>query len=168
MGLSVNSRVTILESRFARTLMITSSCNVSAMPSPLREHSVELPVQSCRVPAQFRSTKAGLTNRAPASASFFKHYREVEHQDGTRSMAWAEMKRTIYSLGPLRELLLAANRRYLEFISAIEDHRADTDKLNRISRDSTSSIRKTKHCSNHWAAAHSTSAAFKTKTCGAA
>jgi hypothetical protein len=104
------------------------------MPSPLREHSVELPVQSCRVPAQFRSTKAGLTNRAPASASFFKHYREVEHQDGTRSMAWAEMKRTIYSLGPLRELLLAANRRYLEFISAIEDHRADTDKLNRISR----------------------------------
>jgi hypothetical protein len=49
-------------------------------------------------------------------------------------MAWAEMKRTIYSLGPLRELLLAANRRYLEFISAIEDHRADTDKLNRISR----------------------------------
>jgi hypothetical protein len=68
------------------------------------------------------------------NVSFFKHYREVEHQDGTRSMAWAEMKRTIYSLGPLRELLLAANRRYLEFISAIEDHRADTDKLNRISR----------------------------------
>src|ERR1700730_2814561 len=31
------------------------------MPSPLREHSVELSVQSCRVPAQFRSTEAGLT-----------------------------------------------------------------------------------------------------------
>ena len=54
------------------------------------------------------------------NVSFFKHYREVEHQDGTRSMAWAEMKRTIYSLAPLRELLLAANRRYLEFISTIE------------------------------------------------
>jgi hypothetical protein len=26
--------------------------------------------------------------------SFFKHYREVQHQDGTRSMAWAEMKKT--------------------------------------------------------------------------
>ena len=76
------------------------------------------------------------------NVTFFKHYREVEHKDGTRSMAWAEMKRTIYSLAPpaqelkahLRELLLAANRRYLEFISTIEDDRAGTDKLNKISR----------------------------------
>ena len=68
------------------------------------------------------------------NVSFFKHYREVEHKDGTRSMAWAEMKKTIYSLAPLRELLLAANRRYLEFISTIEDDRAGTDKLNKISQ----------------------------------
>ena len=44
------------------------------------------------------------------------------------------MKKTIYSLDPLRELLLAANRRYLEFISAIEDDKAGTDKLNKISQ----------------------------------
>ena len=68
------------------------------------------------------------------NVSFFKHYREVEHQDGTRSMAWAERKKTIYSLAPPRELLLAANRRYLEFISTIEDDRAGTDKLNKISQ----------------------------------
>jgi hypothetical protein len=68
------------------------------------------------------------------NVSFFKHYREVEHKDGTRSMAWAEMKKSIYSLAPLRELLLAANRRYLEFISSIEDDRAGTDKLNKISQ----------------------------------
>src|SRR5437016_7444856 len=68
------------------------------------------------------------------NVSFFKHYREVERKDGTRSMAWAEMKKTIYSLAPLRELLLAANRRYLEFISTIEDDRAGTDKLNKISQ----------------------------------
>jgi len=68
------------------------------------------------------------------NVSFFKHYREVEHQNGTRSMAWAEMKKTIYSLAPLRELLLAANRRYLEFISTIEDDKAGTDKLNKISQ----------------------------------
>ncbi len=67
------------------------------------------------------------------NVSFFKHYREVEHKDGARSMAWAEMKKTIYSLAPLRELLLAANRRYLEFISTIEDGKAGTDKLNKIS-----------------------------------
>ena len=30
------------------------------------------------------------------NVSFFKHYREVEHKDGTRSMAWAEMKKSIY------------------------------------------------------------------------
>ena len=68
------------------------------------------------------------------NVSFFKHYREVEHQDGTRSMAWAEMKKTIYSLAPLRELLLAANRRYLEFISTIEDDKAGADKLNKVSQ----------------------------------
>jgi hypothetical protein len=68
------------------------------------------------------------------NVSFFKHYREVEHKDGTRSMAWAPMKKTIYSLAPLRELLLAANRRYLEFISAIEDDKVGTDKLNKISQ----------------------------------
>jgi hypothetical protein len=68
------------------------------------------------------------------NVSFFKHYREVEHKDGTRSMAWAEMKKSIYSLAPLRELLTAANRRYLEFISTLEDDKAGTGKLNKISR----------------------------------
>jgi hypothetical protein len=68
------------------------------------------------------------------NVSFFKHYREVEHKDGTHSMAWAEMKKSIYSLAPLRELLLAANRRYLEFISTIEDDKAGTDKLHKISQ----------------------------------
>ncbi len=68
------------------------------------------------------------------NVSFFKHYREVEHNNGAHSMAWAEMKKTIYSLAPLRELLLAANRRYLEFISAIEDDTAGTNKLNKISQ----------------------------------
>ena len=68
------------------------------------------------------------------NVSFFKHYREVEHKDGTRSMAWAEMKKSIYSLAPLRELLLAANRRYLEFISTIEDDKVGIDKLNKLSQ----------------------------------
>ena len=68
------------------------------------------------------------------NVSFFKHYRQVEHKDGTRSMTWAEMKKSIYSLAPLRELLLAANRRYLEFISSLEDDRVGADKLTKISR----------------------------------
>lgn len=66
--------------------------------------------------------------------SFFKHYREVEHRDGSRETKWAAMQKTIYSLPALRELLLAANRRYLEFLSTIEDPRPGNDKLNKLSR----------------------------------
>jgi hypothetical protein len=66
--------------------------------------------------------------------SFFKHYREVEQRNGEAVMKFAPMKKTIYSLGPLRELLLAANRRYLEFLSAIDDPSNGIDKLNKITR----------------------------------
>jgi len=65
--------------------------------------------------------------------SFFKHYRQVEHRDGNQEMKYAAMQKTIYSLPALRELLLAANRRYLEFLSALDDN-TGTDKLNKISR----------------------------------
>jgi len=66
--------------------------------------------------------------------TFFKHYREVEHRDGSRETKWASMQKTIYSLPALRELLAAANRRYLEFLSAIEDPRAGRDKLDKLSQ----------------------------------
>jgi hypothetical protein len=63
---------------------------------------------------------------------FFRHYREVEHRDGTHETKWAPRQKTIYSLPALRELLLAANRRYLEFLSTIDDPGVGTDKLNRV------------------------------------
>ncbi|MBZ5621315.1 MAG: hypothetical protein LAQ69_21685 [Acidobacteriia bacterium] len=44
------------------------------------------------------------------------------------------MKTVIYSLGPLRRLLLAANRRYLEFPSAIDDPSNGIDKPHKIAR----------------------------------
>jgi hypothetical protein len=66
--------------------------------------------------------------------TFFKHYREVEHRDGSRETKWASMQKTIYSLPALRELLEAANRRYLEFLSAIEDPRNGRDKLEKLSQ----------------------------------
>jgi hypothetical protein len=65
--------------------------------------------------------------------TFFKHYREVEHRDGSRETKWASMQKTIYSLPAMRELLEAANRRYLEFLSAIEDPRAGRNKLDKLS-----------------------------------
>jgi hypothetical protein len=66
--------------------------------------------------------------------TFFKHYREVEHRDGTTETKWASMQKTIYSLPALRELLEAANRRYLEFLSTLTDPRAGRNKLDKLSR----------------------------------
>lgn len=66
--------------------------------------------------------------------SFFKHYREVEHRDGTSETKWAPMRKSIYSLPALRELLAAANRRYLEFLSAIEDPHVGAGKLKKLSK----------------------------------
>jgi len=66
--------------------------------------------------------------------SFFKHYREVEHRDGTRTMKWAEMKKGIYSLPALRVSLTAVNRRYLEFISSLDDTSTGIRHLNKISQ----------------------------------
>jgi hypothetical protein len=64
--------------------------------------------------------------------TFFKHYREVERRGGTTETKWASMQKTIYSLPALREILEAANRRYLEYLSAIEDPRNGRDKLDRL------------------------------------
>jgi len=80
--------------------------------------------------------KLGLVLRIETTVnnvSFFKHYRKVEHRDGTQSRKLAQMKKGIYSLTPLRGLLSAANHRYLQFISAIDDMTAGVKKVNKLS-----------------------------------
>ena len=64
--------------------------------------------------------------------SFFQQYRQVQHRDGSTSKKFAKMKRTIYSLPPLAETLLAVNTRYLKFISAIDTPEVGHDKLQRL------------------------------------
>ncbi|WLE96651.1 MAG: hypothetical protein QTN59_18455 [Candidatus Electrothrix communis] len=66
--------------------------------------------------------------------SFFKHYRKVEHRDGTESQKLAPMKKGIYSLSPLRDLMCAANQRYLQFISAIDDRKVGVKNLNKLTK----------------------------------
>ncbi|MGH9893921.1 MAG: MarR family transcriptional regulator, partial [bacterium] len=66
--------------------------------------------------------------------SFFKHHRTVEHRDGTRETKLAPVKKTLYSLGVLAELLRASNRRYLEFLSSLDDDSAGRQHLDRLSR----------------------------------
>ena len=66
--------------------------------------------------------------------SFFKHHRRVEHRDGTWEMKTAPLKKSIYSFPMLVDLMKASNRRYIEFISAIDDPTGGIKDLNKISR----------------------------------
>lgn len=54
--------------------------------------------------------------------SFFKHHRKVEHRDGSVTRELASLKKSIYSLIDLREILLGCNSRYLEFLSSLDDY----------------------------------------------
>lgn len=67
--------------------------------------------------------------------SFFKHYREVEHRNGEKSMKFAALKKNIYSLVPLIKLFKASNRRYLEFISAFDNKEAGRKRLDKVTKN---------------------------------
>ena len=76
--------------------------------------------------------------------SFFKHHRKVEHRDGHATRELAGLKKSIYSLIDLREILLGCNRRYLEFLSAIDDTSSgqrDLARLTEAQRDGDRTIK---------------------------
>jgi len=68
--------------------------------------------------------KAGIILRIETTTNnpkWFKHYRTVAHRDGSTSHELAPLKKSIYSLHDLRQLTVAANRRYLAFLSGLDD-----------------------------------------------
>ncbi len=68
--------------------------------------------------------KAGRILRLDTTANevtFFHHHRKVEQRDGNTVRKLAPKKKTIYSLIDLRDILLGCNRRYLEFLSTLND-----------------------------------------------
>lgn len=79
--------------------------------------------------------KQGLVLRLETTVndvSFFRHHRTVEHRNGTAEIKLAPMQKTIYSLAPLRALLLAANRRYLAFLSDLADPTAGVKQVEQL------------------------------------
>ena len=66
--------------------------------------------------------------------SFFKHHRKVEHKGATATRELAPLKKSIYSLIDLREILLGCNLRYLEFLSSLDDPSAGERDLQRLSQ----------------------------------
>jgi len=73
--------------------------------------------------------------------SFFKHYREVVHRDGTTSNEMARLKKNIYSLSFLADNLKASNKRYLEFISAFNNKEVGRKRMGKISETKTENKR---------------------------
>ena len=66
--------------------------------------------------------------------SFFKHHRKVEHNAAPATRELAPLKKTIYSLIDLREILLGCNQRYLAFLSSLDDPSAGERDLQRLSQ----------------------------------
>lgn len=66
--------------------------------------------------------------------SFFKHHRKVEHRTGSPTRELAGVKKSIYSLIDLREILLGCNRRYLAHLSALDDFSAGVRALGRLTK----------------------------------
>ena len=85
--------------------------------------------------------KGGRVLRIEATSNdiaFFRHYRKVVSRDGREEYKMAPLKKSIYSLSDVVELLSAACQRYLDFIGTLEDdtpQRRDIDKISRTVRD---------------------------------
>jgi hypothetical protein len=81
--------------------------------------------------------KAGIVLRIETTTndvSFFKHHRKVEHRDGPSTREMAPVKKSIYSLIDLREILLGCNKRYLAHLSALDDFSAGRRALDRLTK----------------------------------
>jgi hypothetical protein len=81
--------------------------------------------------------KHGLVLRIETTVNdvtFFKHHRRVEHRNGASEMKLAPLQKSIYSLNVLVELLCAANRRYIDFISAIDNPGSAQKDIEKISK----------------------------------
>jgi len=73
--------------------------------------------------------------------SQFKLFREVHQRNGHPVEKNAAMKKNIYSLFPLMNLLRASNRRYLEFVSTFDDPSQGIKRLQKISKTITTDDR---------------------------
>ena len=81
--------------------------------------------------------KAGIVLRIETTAndvSFFKHHRKVEHRNGPPTRDLAPVKKSIYSLIDLRDILRGCNHRFLAHLSALDDFSAGVRALDRLTK----------------------------------
>jgi hypothetical protein len=98
-------------------------------------------IRHCMGPTSIKAyDKLGIALRIETTTndvSFFKHFRDVEQEDGTIVNKIASMRKSIYSLPDLAKVMHDANLRYLEFLSALDDPTAGAPKLEKISKTVT-------------------------------
>ena len=58
----------------------------------------------------------------------------MEHRQGPATRGLAPVRKTIYSLNDLREILFGCNRRYLEYLSSLDDFAAGIRALDRLTQ----------------------------------
>ena len=75
------------------------------------------------------------------SINLFRTRRMVKHRDGNQSMDNASLPKSIYSLPKLFEIMYSSNRRYHEYISAIEDFSVGRKNLEKATAPATENNR---------------------------
>lgn len=71
----------------------------------------------------------------------FYHYRSVDHRDGTKTSKVAPVKKSIYSLKALVDILGGCNNRYLKYIAAFDDPSIGEKRLQKLSAPSKNNQR---------------------------
>lgn len=66
---------------------------------------------------------------------FFKRHRKVEHRHQPDTPELTPLEKTIYSLIDLREILFDCNRRYPDYLSALDDPSTGVRALDRLTED---------------------------------
>jgi hypothetical protein len=64
--------------------------------------------------------------------SFFRHYRQVVHQDGSKENKLAGMKKSIYSLRDLAGLMQAGLKRYSQWLGSLVEHSAPRREVSKL------------------------------------
>ena len=62
---------------------------------------------------------------------------KAEHRRGPPTRVLAPVKKTIYSLNDLREIMFGCNRRYLAHLAALDDFSAGVRALDRLTKPRT-------------------------------
>jgi hypothetical protein len=95
-------------------------------------------IRHCMGPASIKAyDKFGIALRIETTTndvSFFKHYRDVEHKDGTITNKIASMRKSIYSISDLAAVMGAANMRYLHYLSSLDEPTDGANKLAGLSK----------------------------------